>query len=101
MLDNFLEDLAFVDQVEDALVRAIGFEKCDAVLAFQIVQAVEVVADATEEIRGNKIRYRFASPDPFCFSFVILNDRLILRQDAENDKRGAHMPIESGEFVAY
>ena len=55
MLDDLLEDLALVDQVEDALIRALGFEKCDAVLAFQIVQAVEVVADATEEFRGNKI----------------------------------------------
>ena len=102
MLDNFLEDLAFVDQVEDALVRAIGFEKCDAVLAFQMVQAVEVVTNATEEIRGDKIWHDayaaffnftnnlidivLASSDPFRFSFVILNDRLILRQGAENDK---------------
>src|SRR6266852_8475064 len=56
MLHNLLEYLALVDQVEYALIRAFGFKKCNPALPFQLIQPVEVVADAPQENRRDKIR---------------------------------------------
>jgi len=45
MLNDALEDLALVDEVEDALVGAFGFDKPDAALALRFIQAVDIVTN--------------------------------------------------------
>src|SRR5208282_1121181 len=71
MLNDLLEDLALVDEVEDALVDALGLEESGSAFAFRGIQSVDRVLDLCKQVARDEIRHHANA-----VGFDLGNDRI-------------------------